>query len=85
MRSWQRIRYKTLRSCPQNLALTAVKGTTSQAITYPAAGGNSYSSSVQQGTANVGAQINAYYQQCPSTKLVLVGYSQVRRHCARVP
>ncbi|KAK3675167.1 hypothetical protein LTR78_005101 [Recurvomyces mirabilis] len=59
-----------------NAIVSAYPGTTSQAITYPAVGGNSYGSSVQQGTANVGAQVNAYYQQCPSTKLVLVGYSQ---------
>lgn len=33
--------------------------------------------SVVQGVAAVAAAVNSYNTQCPSTKLVLVGYSQV--------
>lgn len=66
-----------------NLILSAYSGSTSEAITYPACGGQStcgsvsYSSSVQQGTAAAANAVNAYYTKCPSTQLVLVGYSQV--------
>jgi hypothetical protein len=37
----------------------------------------SYSNSVAQGIAAVASAVNSYNKQCPSTKLVLVGYSQV--------
>jgi acetylxylan esterase len=60
-----------------NLILNAYPGSTAEAVNYPAQGGNSYASSVQAGTQNVANQINSYNQQCPSTKLVIVGYSQV--------
>lgn len=62
-----------------NLILQAYPGSTAEAINYPAAGGTNaqYASSVQQGTQNVANQINSFNQQCPSTKLVVVGYSQV--------
>jgi acetylxylan esterase len=33
---------------------------------------------VAQGIAAVASAVNSYNSQCPSTKLVLVGYSQVR-------
>jgi acetylxylan esterase len=66
-----------------NLVLAAYSGSTSEAITYPACGGQStcggisYAASATQGTANAAAAINAFNAQCPSTQLVLVGYSQV--------
>ncbi|KAK4496957.1 hypothetical protein PRZ48_011406 [Zasmidium cellare] len=59
-----------------NAILKAYPGSTSEAITYPAAGGDSYGSSVQQGTQNIANQINAFNKQCPGARLVVVGYSQ---------
>lgn len=59
-------------------------GTTSEAITYPACGGQSscggiaYGDSARQGTSAVATAVNAFHSQCPGTQLVLVGYSQVR-------
>ena len=66
-----------------NKILAAHSGATAEAINYPACGGGSacggvsYSSSVQQGTAAVVSAVSAFAKQCPSTELVLVGYSQV--------
>lgn len=66
-----------------NGLLSAYSGSTAEAISYPACGGQascggvSYSSSVAQGIAAVASAVNSYHTQCPSTKLVLVGYSQV--------
>ena len=62
-----------------NLILNAYPGSTAEAVNYPAAGGTNaeYASSVQQGTQDVANQINSFNSQCPGTKLVLVGYSQV--------
>lgn len=66
-----------------NGILGAYSGSTSEAISYPACGGQSscggvsYSSSVAQGIKAVASAVNAYNSQCPQTKLVLVGYSQV--------
>lgn len=66
-----------------NQILQAFPGATSEAISYPACGGQpncggaSYADSAKQGTAAVGRQVNAFHQRCPQTKLVLVGYSQV--------
>ena len=66
-----------------NLILNAYPGATSEAIVYPACGGQascgsiSYANSVQQGVAAVAAAVNAFNTKCPSTQLVLVGYSQV--------
>ncbi|CAG8155082.1 unnamed protein product [Penicillium olsonii] len=65
-----------------NGLLSAYSGATAEAISYPACGGQascgsvSYSSSVSQGIAAVASAVNAYNKECPSTKLVLVGYSQ---------
>ncbi|KAI7065410.1 hypothetical protein KC352_g43150, partial [Hortaea werneckii] len=58
-----------------NLILQAYPGSTSEAVNYPATGGNSYGTSVQQGTQNVANQINSFNQRCPNTRLVIVGYS----------
>ena len=62
-------------------------GTTSEAINYPACGGQStcgdvsYAASVVQGTSAVVSQVEAFNQQCPQTELILVGYSQVSWMC----
>lgn len=67
-----------------NEILSAYPGSTAEAIVYPACGGGSscggvsYSSSASQGTTAVCNAVSAYAAKCPSTKLVLVGYSQVR-------
>jgi len=67
-----------------NLVLGAYSGSTAEAIVYPACGGQSscggisYANSESQGVAAVGKAVNAFNTKCPSTKLVLVGYSQVR-------
>ena len=66
-----------------NLVLNAHPGATSEAISYPACGGQascgsvSYANSVIQGVAAVAAAVNSFNTRCPSTQLVLVGYSQV--------
>jgi acetylxylan esterase len=67
-----------------NEVLSAYSGSTAEAITYPACGGQSscggisYSSSVAQGIQAVASAINSFNSQCPEAKIVLVGYSQVR-------
>lgn len=66
-----------------NLVLNAHPGSTAEAISYPACGGQascgdvSYASSVIQGVQAVASAVNAFNSQCPTTQLVLVGYSQV--------
>lgn len=65
-----------------NLVLNSNPGATSEAISYPACGGQSscggasYSQSAVAGTAAVASAVNSFNQRCPNTKLVLVGYSQ---------
>ncbi|VUC21182.1 unnamed protein product [Clonostachys rosea] len=65
-----------------NMVLQAYSGSQSAAISYPACGGQascggvSYDSSVQQGTSAVVSAVTSLNQQCPSTKIVLIGYSQ---------
>ncbi|KAJ5151130.1 uncharacterized protein N7482_010382 [Penicillium canariense] len=65
-----------------NGVLSAYSGSTAEAINYPACGGQascgsvSYSSSVAQGIQAVASAMNSFNSQCPTTKLVLVGYSQ---------
>jgi acetylxylan esterase len=59
-----------------NLILNAHPGSTAEVINYPAAGGNSYGSSVQAGVKAVTSQINSFAASCPNTQLVYVGYSQ---------
>jgi len=62
-----------------NLILNAHPGSNAEPIVYPASGTNpTYSQSVLAGTNAVCNQVKSYAAKCPSTKLVLVGYSQVR-------
>lgn len=67
-----------------NLVLNAYPGSTAEAIVYPACGGQSscggvsYANSVLQGVQAVTTAVNSFNTKCPSTQLVLVGYSQVR-------
>lgn len=73
-----------------NSVLSAYSGSTAEAINYPACGGQSscggvsYSSSVSQGISAVANAVNSFNSQCPSTKLVLVGYSQVSLYYNRL-
>ena len=55
-------------------------GATREAIEYPAAGGQNYSSSVRAGVRAVVDQLTNFTITCPSTQLVLIGYSQVSFH-----
>lgn len=72
-----------------NLILSAYSGSTAEAISYPACGGQSscggvsYSASVAAGIDAVASAVNSFNTQCPSTQLVLVGYSQVIRPSRR--
>ncbi|KAK1826286.1 family 5 putative carbohydrate esterase [Podospora conica] len=65
-----------------NLILGAFPGATSEAISYPACGGQSscggvqYGASAAQGTTAVANAVNSFHQRCPNTQIVLVGYSQ---------
>ncbi|TID22049.1 acetylxylan esterase precursor [Venturia nashicola] len=60
----------------------AFPGSDSDFIVYPACGGQascggvSYSDSERQGTATVVKVVTAYNAKCPSTQIILVGYSQ---------
>lgn len=66
-----------------NSVKAAYPGSGSEAIVYPACGGQascggiSYDNSATQGTAAVVRAVTAYNQKCPSTQIVLIGYSQV--------
>lgn len=68
-----------------NSVKSAYSGAGSEAIVYPACGGGSacggisYDNSASQGTAAVVKAVTAYNQKCPSTQIVLIGYSQVSR------
>lgn len=67
-----------------NMIVSAHPGATSEAINYPACGGQgscggiAYGDSARQGTSAVASQVNSFHQRCPNTQLILVGYSQVR-------
>jgi acetylxylan esterase len=67
-----------------NQVKAAYSGAGSEAIVYPACGGQascggaSYDSSASQGTAAVVKAVTDYNKKCPSTQIVLIGYSQVR-------
>ncbi|KAK4972876.1 hypothetical protein LTR42_006170 [Elasticomyces elasticus] len=57
-------------------------GSTAEAISYPACGGqsscggDSYAQSVQAGVKAVQSQVSSFASRCPSTQLVYVGHSQ---------
>ncbi|KAJ3126828.1 hypothetical protein HK098_007122, partial [Nowakowskiella sp. JEL0407] len=65
-----------------NLIKGAYPSATSEAINYPACGGQSscggvaYSSSAQQGTNAVVQAVTSLVSRCPNVQIVLVGYSQ---------
>ncbi|ROV98035.1 hypothetical protein VMCG_06985 [Cytospora schulzeri] len=65
-----------------NLITQTYSGSTSEAIDYPACGGQSscggisYADSASQGVAAVAGAVNAFNGKCPDTSIVLVGYSQ---------
>ncbi|CAP62281.1 uncharacterized protein PODANS_5_12330 [Podospora anserina S mat+] len=65
-----------------NLILQAFPGATSEAIQYPACGGQAscggvqYGESARQGTNAVATAVNNFHTRCPNTQFVLVGYSQ---------
>ncbi|TLS23858.1 hypothetical protein PpBr36_07989 [Pyricularia pennisetigena] len=65
-----------------NMVLQAYPGATSEAIVYPACGGQSqcggvsYDNSASQGTAAVVSAVTSFNSRCPNTKLVVIGYSQ---------
>lgn len=65
-----------------NMVTQAYSGATSEAIDYPACGGQSscgsisYADSANQGVSAVVSAVNAFAEKCPSTQIVLVGYSQ---------
>lgn len=64
--------------------LNGYSGSTAEAIVYPACGGqascggDTYAQSVAAGVSAAVTAVNNYAAECPSTQLVLVGYSQVR-------
>ena len=58
------------------LVLKSFPGSTSEAIDYPAIGGQNYSWSVAEGIKAIVSQTTSFNAKCPDTKLVLVGYSQ---------
>ncbi|EIM79227.1 catalytic core domain of acetyl xylan esterase [Stereum hirsutum FP-91666 SS1] len=65
-----------------DMVLSSVPGSTSEVINYPACGGQascggvSYAQSVIDGVNAVASQVNTFNTECPSTVLVLIGYSQ---------
>ncbi|KAK3290362.1 cutinase [Chaetomium fimeti] len=65
-----------------NMVKQAYSGATSEAIDYPACGGQSqcggvsYDQSASQGTSAVVSAVTSFNQRCPDTKIVLIGYSQ---------
>lgn len=67
-----------------NAITSSRQDATSEAIEYPACGGQAscggtpYGQSVIQGTNAVATAVNQFHTQCPDTVMLLVGYSQVR-------
>ena len=63
--------------------VSAYSGAQSQAISYPACGGQAscggvqYNDSARQGTSAVASAVNSFNQRCPNAQIVLIGYSQV--------
>lgn len=65
-----------------NMVTSAFAGSTSEAIDYPACGGQascggvSYADSAKQGASAVTSAVNNFAAGCPDSQIVLVGYSQ---------
>ncbi|RWA09222.1 hypothetical protein EKO27_g5876 [Xylaria grammica] len=65
-----------------NQVVAAYPGTQSSPIDYPACGGQAscggiaYDQSAQMGTTAVVSAVNSLNSRCPSTRIVLIGYSQ---------
>ncbi|KAI1150364.1 cutinase-domain-containing protein [Nemania diffusa] len=65
-----------------NQVLAAYPGAQASPIDYPACGGQAscggvpYEQSAQQGTTAVISAVNSLNSRCPSTQIVLIGYSQ---------
>ncbi|KAM0693237.1 hypothetical protein Q7P36_006490 [Cladosporium allicinum] len=65
-----------------NLVLNAYPGSTAEAISYPACGGQSscggatYDASMRAGIAAMASAVNGFNSRCPNSQLVIVGYSQ---------
>lgn len=59
-----------------DLILKAFPGATSEAIDYPAAGGDAYGASVKAGVEAVVAQVDRFVARCPGTALVFMGFAQ---------
>lgn len=65
-----------------DLITAQYSGATSEAIVYPACGGQSscggiaYGDSVNNGTNAVTEAVNSFAESCPDSQIVLVGYSQ---------
>ncbi|KAK3935285.1 acetylxylan esterase precursor [Diplogelasinospora grovesii] len=65
-----------------DMVVQAYPGATSEAIVYPACGGQSncggvsYENSASQGTQAVLKAVTDFNKKCPDTKIVLIGYSQ---------
>jgi acetylxylan esterase len=62
-----------------DLVLRAFPDATSEAIDYPAAGGDDYASSVSDGIIAVVGQLQLFAKLCPDAVIIMHGYSQVRR------
>lgn len=58
-----------------------IPGSDSEAVDYPATISN-YSRSEASGVAAMHNMIHSYVERCPSSKIALLGYSQVRRLCS---
>ena len=60
-----------------DLISNAFPGTRTEAIDYPAEGGDRYEASVTEGIQSVIRQTNRFIEACPDTILIMHGYSQV--------
>ncbi|KAJ7830288.1 putative acetyl xylan esterase [Mycena olivaceomarginata] len=56
--------------------MSAFPGSTSEAIVYPACGGQASCGSVSYASSATQGVVNSFNSRCPTTVLVLVGYSQ---------
>lgn len=61
-----------------DLLVKRFPGTTAEAIVYPAAGGDEYGQSVGAGILAVVKQTATFAVKCPSSIIIMHGYSQVR-------